>query len=248
MASDQNTPSPEQIEQEGLYEHYQGSNLRWYVRLGTIGPVYEYQFEHEAINARICLNRAYQAGAAHVQAQAAPTTGGKVLTLTPEEAYKCWGDSEYKWPSLPPPRMPWTEYFLQTLRERARDNGYLAITQAAPLAQGLVDAGDAMRDELQKKVVLDRLTNDKFPGSAECAISRWTQAKASTLPAVNGEKERSGLSVEEIMEAWGATLDKWKHELKGDGFDTSAGHEAAYAEWIAAKARSAEGSVTSQHP
>ena len=136
-----NTPSPEQIEQEGLYEHYQGSNLRWYVRLGTIGPVYEYQFEHEAINARICLNAAFQAGVAHVQAQ------------------------------------------------------------AAPLAQGLVDAGDAMRDELQKKVVLDRLTNDKFPGSAECVISRWTQAKASTLPVADGEKERSGPSVEEVMEA-----------------------------------------------
>lgn len=196
-----NTPSPEHTQKEGLYEHYQGSNLRWYVRLGTIGPVYEYQFEHEAINARICLNAAFQAGVAHVQAQAAPTTGGKVLTLTPEEAYKCWGDSEYKWPSLPPPRMPWTEYFLQTLRERARDNGYLAITQAAPLAQGLVDAGDAMRDELQRKVVLDRLTNDKFPGSAECVISRWTQAKASTLPVADGEKERSGPSVEGVMDA-----------------------------------------------
>lgn len=73
--------------------------------------------------------------------------------------------------------------------------------QAAPLAQGLVDAGDAMRDELQKKVVLDRLTNDKFPGSAECVISRWTQAKASTLPVADGEKERSGPSVEEVMEA-----------------------------------------------
>lgn len=81
--------------------------------------------------------------------------------------------------------------------------------QAAPLAQGLVDAGDAMRDELQKKVVLDRLTNDKFPGSAECVISRWTQAKASTLPVADGEKERSGPSVEEVMEVMNDSSKEW---------------------------------------
>lgn len=66
-----------------------------------------------------------------------PDTTSKVqkpaLMLTPEEAYKCWGRSEYEWPSLPEPRVEWTEFFLQMLRDAARSSP-VPPQQAAPVA------------------------------------------------------------------------------------------------------------------
>ena len=53
----------EEIAAEGPYVHYQSATgLCWLVRMGTVGYVYEYQTEFDAINGAEALNAAYKQG------------------------------------------------------------------------------------------------------------------------------------------------------------------------------------------